>query len=530
MRLLEMSISAGVLILLVAFFSRGRFWKLSKRAVMLLWMVVLARLLLPGSLPMRKGIAAPAFDLLRRIQGVYPVFPRQAGGIATDLSNVSKAASFDQAESLQGSLLQAAGWIWLAGMCGMGVYVAYSYWKEYRLLAQALTLESIAASDQGQDGSANAAGQTAARIRECCRTAYRLAGMRPQGKDVRVLVHDRVRSPLVFGIVRQNIVIPKDLLALEQTKMQHVLTHEMVHIRRHDNLWKLFSAVAVCIHWFNPLVWLMYLLFARDLELSCDEHVLAAYGSLGRQEYAMTLVTLAQSQKGTRLFCSGFLENPVKERIVAIMKYKKLTGIGILCAGMLFMCATSVFATNGKADEAKKEQANLSVSGLQDAEEVSKTGTVSIKSADQDSILLGVNPDIADNGKVKVTFHSPVCSDTEANEGQTYSYHIDGDGKYILEPVENHEKANGEAQETRGVESSSSQSVDMDREEAYNNGQGTNADEEELCSNGQTVGIDTDVPKSTELLESAEWTNAQASVGADETVLQKEGTNMQEAR
>jgi len=369
MKLLEMSISAGVLILLLAVLRRGNFWNLTKRTVMMLWMVVLARLLLPGSLPIRGGIAAPVFGLLRQVCSLHTALTEDAGGRAA-AALVPEAASFGTLDPAGESLLQyAAGWLWLAGAAGTGIYFAYSYWKEYRLLAQALPLESVQNSRTGNrqimeslESVQNSRtgnrqimeslesvqnSRTGNRqIMESCKTACRLAGMRPQKKAIRICVHDRIRSPLVFGIIRQKIVIPKRLLQLEQAQMQYVLTHEMVHIRRHDNLWKLLSAAAVCIHWFNPAVWLMYILSARDLELSCDERVLSVHGSRGRQEYAATLLTLAQNQMGTTLFCSGFLENPVKERIVAIMKYRKLTGIGVLCGLMLFTGASSVFATN----------------------------------------------------------------------------------------------------------------------------------------------------------------------------------------
>ncbi|KAI4452674.1 hypothetical protein C823_007258 [Eubacterium plexicaudatum ASF492] len=198
----------------------------------------------------------------------------------------------------------------LAGRRGDLRYLfLYCYRREYRLLAEALPLESMPSSEQLQ-------------VREAYETAVRLSGMRMRTESVRLLVHDRVRTPLVFGTIRQSIIIPKSLLCQKQ-QLQYILTHEIVHIRRFDNLWKRLSVAAVCIHWFNPAVWLMYRLFARDLELSCDEQALSAYGSRGRQQYAMTLLMLAQNQMGSALFCSGFLENPVKERIESIMKYKK---------------------------------------------------------------------------------------------------------------------------------------------------------------------------------------------------------------
>ena len=164
MGLLEMSISAGVLILLVAVLRGGKLWLLTKRAVMLLWMVVLARLLLPGSLPIQNGIAAPVFYLLWRI-GVLPTDVNKAAGAGTALQTVQKAASFSTADLSNSTLLaQLAEFVWLAGLAGTGVYFAYLFWKEHRLLAEALPL---AFSSEKAPGS---------QVLEAYQTASRLSG------------------------------------------------------------------------------------------------------------------------------------------------------------------------------------------------------------------------------------------------------------------------------------------------------------------------------------------------------------------
>lgn len=352
MGLLEMSISASVLILLVAVLRKGKWGKLSGRTVMALWLVVLARLLLPGCLPIQHGIAAPVFRLLRRAGILYTDLQTAAGTKAAALA-VPKAASFGTAGVADSSpLMELAFYTWLAGLAAAGICFAAVFRKEQRLLAEALPWEKM--PDECKSGQEASFYR---QLLESYQSASRLTGRSLRKKSIQILVHDRIPSPLVFGIVRQKIVIPKGMVQLTQTQMQHILTHEMVHIRRHDNLWKLTAAAAACIHWFNPAVWLMYLLFARDIELSCDERVLSMYGSQGRQEYAATLLALAQNQKRNVLFCSGFLENPVKERIVAIMKYKKLTGIGVLCTAMLLAGATSVFATNEQGSSGQEQKA-----------------------------------------------------------------------------------------------------------------------------------------------------------------------------
>lgn len=476
MGLLEMSISAGVLILLLTLIRGGKLLSISKRTIMLLWLVVLARLLLPGSLPMRRGIAVPVLGLLQRVCSMHIGISKEAGEHV--VSAAPKAASLGAAEHMESSLMQAALLLWLLGLAVMCIYFAYSYRKEYRLLSQALPLESVRLPAGIQ-------------VSEAYQTALRLSGMQIRKKRVRILIHDRIKSPLVFGILRQNIVIPKSLLFLGQSQMQCILTHEMVHVRRHDNVWKLLSAAAVCVHWFNPAVWLMYVLFARDLELSCDEHVLSVYGSQGRKEYAQTLLALAKNQKGTALFCSGFLENPVKERIVAIMKYKKLTGIGVLCAVMLLAGASSVFATNEQ--ETQTEDANIEVNRAdlqsKDAEEkfanyltkekedkvdkkssnnslieseegadgkfvsysilkdedgkevVEKSGKGKIKKIGGETILVevGDTESLPDGENIQMTFHGASDIQVNVNElesGKTYEYHADKEKLVKLEEYE----------------------------------------------------------------------------------------------
>lgn len=110
-------------------------------------------------------------------------------------------------------------------------------------------------------------------------------------------------------------------------RLKFVLAHEAVHVRRGDNLWKIVMMMAVCIHWFNPLVWIMYVLFTRDMELSCDEKVLSRFGERAKREYARALVGLAEKQYRFSLFAQGFGKSAIKERIEAIMKFKKATAL-----------------------------------------------------------------------------------------------------------------------------------------------------------------------------------------------------------
>ena len=104
--------------------------------------------------------------------------------------------------------------------------------------------------------------------------------------------------------------------------------------------------IAAAIHWFNPLVWIMCILLNRDIELSCDEKVISLLGENRRKQYAMTLVHLAELQHQRSLFSYGFGKNPIKERIEAIMRYKKTTRISVICAAVILGAVVTVFGQN----------------------------------------------------------------------------------------------------------------------------------------------------------------------------------------
>ena len=160
------------------------------------------------------------------------------------------------------------------------------------------------------------------------------------------MVSDQISTPLTFGIFCPKIIFPKAWKAADVSELKYVLTHEMIHIKRWDNLWKVLMLAAICVHWFNPLILVMYFLFHRDLELSCDEKVIMLLGEKIKKEYAMALLNLAQQQSYPVFFSNGFGKNAIHERIEAIMKFKKTTFINMGCAVLLLVGAATVFAKN----------------------------------------------------------------------------------------------------------------------------------------------------------------------------------------
>lgn len=129
------------------------------------------------------------------------------------------------------------------------------------------------------------------------------------------------------------------------------MEHEFVHIRQFDAVSKLLLTAAACVHWFNPLVWVMYVLANRDMELSCDETVVRHFGSGTRAAYANVLICMEEARSGFAPLGSHFSRNAIEERITAIMKTGKITVISLVLAVLLVAGTVTVFATSAKTED-----------------------------------------------------------------------------------------------------------------------------------------------------------------------------------
>ena len=157
---------------------------------------------------------------------------------------------------------------------------------------------------------------------------------------------DRIRSPLTYGLIRPVILLPKGLDCDDAQELGYVLLHEGAHIRHRDAWWKLLFAAALCVHWFNPLVWAMYVCAGRDLERCCDESVVRTCGLEARSEYALTLLKWEERRSGLLSLCSPFSNKIMKERVISIMKLKKQSAAALALAVVLVLGTTAAFATS----------------------------------------------------------------------------------------------------------------------------------------------------------------------------------------
>ena len=174
---------------------------------------------------------------------------------------------------------------------------------------------------------------------------------------------DKISTPLTFGIWRPVILMPKNTDWENTQQLEYILMHEYIHICRYDVLSKLLATYALCVHWFNPFVWIMYILFNRDVEISCDEHVVRCFGENAKSVYAKILIQMEAQRSNIRTYLplgSGFLfkigDNAMEERITAIMKIKKKSlSAAVLAAGFI-LSMTAVFATSAAGKTAAEDE------------------------------------------------------------------------------------------------------------------------------------------------------------------------------
>ena len=158
------------------------------------------------------------------------------------------------------------------------------------------------------------------------------------------------KTPVVCGLIRPKIILPMNFDLDDEAKINSVISHECTHIRRGDNLWRLLATFTLYVHWFNPLVWICYNAFIRDMEVSCDEAVLSGAKNDIRAEYAESLVALAGN--GTNPLYGGVLsfgECAVKERVKCIMNFKKTTLLIVIICIAAAVALGVIFLTNPSA-------------------------------------------------------------------------------------------------------------------------------------------------------------------------------------
>lgn len=304
--LVQMSIRAGALIIITAIVRKGLLYRLPKGVFLTLWMAAVIRLLLPFSVSV--PMALP-----------MPVLP--AAGLPAPPAHAQADVAVRSVPGTEGGAFFSLSVLW-----GLGAGLAMLYFCTVYLRARLKFSRSTASQDPEID-------LWLSRRPLCRRIQVRTA---------------HIASPVTYGVLRPVILLPAE--GEYADKLHYILLHEYTHIKYFHSVMKLLLAVCLCLHWFNPAVWVLYFLANGDMELFCDEKVLREYGGEVKTDYALALVHMWNGKAVDPNLHNHFSQSAVKERIVAIMKYKKCSAVSVLLALVLAMgitCAAFAAAPDG---------------------------------------------------------------------------------------------------------------------------------------------------------------------------------------
>ena len=340
MSLFQMSVAGGVLILFIVVIRALAIHRLPKTTFLALWMIAALRLLLPLSIPMpfKIHIDLDVFsDVVQKLPSGNIGFP--IPGESRHAYDTGAVVSSPAAERISIFVI-----LWLVGVLLLALYFSISYLRSMRKFRMSVP-------------------DNTPYIREWL-NAHQIV------RPIEVRSSDLISSPLTYGILHPVILLPKKLDRNDQAALQYVLTHEYVHIRRFDAITKILFAAVLCIHWFNPLVWVMYVLANRDMELSCDAWVIRMMGAKNRSSYALMLIKMEEKRSGMSALYSHFGKNAISERIEAIMKFKKTSILACTLALALIAGATTAFAAARTDDNMELMGLGFSTAEVGDMEAV----------------------------------------------------------------------------------------------------------------------------------------------------------------
>lgn len=315
------SLSASVIILAVLPLRALLQNRTSRRIFCLLWDAALVRLMILTTLssPMSVWQWLPAASPTLSSGVSRTAEPRTAAPVTEIVTEgtaiVSDSAAAPQVINLDPNIVITA--LWLAVGLVLAVWFLWSHLKFRRLYADSLPCRD----------SFVRSWLAAHRLRRC----------------VQARTSDRIAAPLTYGVLRPVVLLPSGTeRRMDRAALSCVLEHEYQHIRRFDTLRKALLASALCLHWFNPLVWVLYVLSNRDMELACDEAVTAR--GADRAAYARTLLDMEEQRGQWCLSGSHFSQNALEERIRCIMKHKKTSTFAMAAVLAAMSVTVTVFA------------------------------------------------------------------------------------------------------------------------------------------------------------------------------------------
>ena len=308
LKIINMSISASWLVLAVLIL-RFVLKKAPKWINVLLWGIVAIRLICPFSFESTLSLIPSAETIPLNIgMDTTPTINSGISAINNAVNPIISQSNTPMAGASVNLLQITIGiyeYIWIFGMIALALYTAISYW----------------------------------RLRRKVDTAVRY-------KD-NIFQSENVSFPFVLGIIKPRIYLP---FKMNGQYLEYVVAHEQAHICRKDHWWKPLGFLLLMIHWFNPLMWLAYVLLCRDIELACDEKVIKELGNEQRGDYTQALVACSVNRRMIAACPLAFGEVSVKERVKSVMNYKKPAFWVIIIAVIICVGVAACFLTNPKQD------------------------------------------------------------------------------------------------------------------------------------------------------------------------------------
>lgn len=308
LKLLNLSISASWLILAVLVL-RVVLKKAPKWVMPLLWGVVALRLVCLFSIESALSLIPSAETIPSEIvtETREPVLYEQATLDIVTNPTLPSAAEVHVGVSRQQAQVDFNIYsiLWLAGMAALLVHALVSAGKLKRKLATAILLRD------------------------------------------NIYESEFVDSPFVFGVVKPNIYLP---MHMDEGTAAYVIAHEHAHLARRDHWWKVLGYLVLALHWFNPLVWVAYILFCRDIELACDEKVVRGLDGAARADYSQALLSCAAPKRAVAACPLAFGEGNIKMRVKSALHYKKpafwVAAAAVLAVVIMAVC----FLTNPRSE------------------------------------------------------------------------------------------------------------------------------------------------------------------------------------
>lgn len=327
MRLFSMSVMGGIMIIIVIMIRAIFAKRLPRRIFPVLWAVVLIRLLIPYNIELKWSIYTYARPFVEEI--TKDTWKDQQNTTASGLEqDFSEKDNFEKIKQLETINIYYTGHIvFLAGFIIFSMYFIVSYF---------LCIKRFQRSDP---------------VVELWIQQWKKE--HPLKRNFQIRCSDQIKVPLTFGIISPVILLPKEILKCEKQEITFILQHEYIHIRRWDGLLKLLLAASICVHWFNPFVWIMQRLCEKDLEYACDEKVVENLDNNAKKAYALTLFCIEQKKAAYHTRGIGFAATNTEKRIKGIKNAKNRTEIKsfleavIGCIFALFLAV--VFSTSSVA-------------------------------------------------------------------------------------------------------------------------------------------------------------------------------------